>query len=165
MQGRLRVLNWAITVGFGLLALLALWATSNDHSRGIIARVIFLTFIISNLMFYTVEPVLRPTIQPIFDMCIGIAAFAAWEYRRGWDVPVLIALATLSACASVAHSITQEAQYAWELTTNLIYVAECLVVSARGMYYAAVHPWMHRGGSVGQVAKPINPMAWLKGRH
>ncbi len=137
-------------LSLGMIASLATW---RDHSRRHLGITILATCVISNVLFFTMPPPIRPAVQPIFDVVIiGAAVAAAWP-RRGIDIPIVIALASLSACASLAHGIVHNGFGLWELTTNILYALQCATVSAKGVRDAT--SYANRHGLV------RHPFVWL----
>lgn len=138
-----------LTVFYASLALYALLGTIGHARKWELGLVMFLCWISSNLIFWTV-PQYRPALFPLLDVALMLTA-ARVGLLTGSRVPlILIGLSVLSIAMNAAVSlsggigaISVDQVNRYELGLNLIFIAQCLITGG----------WGHGFGWIGRVVR------------
>lgn len=128
---------WAATAFYGAFAAFAVLATWCKESKAQVGIVLALCWLASLALWAAFPIEWRPAVFPILDVLFALTAAKAGK-ETGSRVPlVLIALSVLAICASTAISIVGVGSWrqvvAYEISLNVIFVAQCLVTGGWGI--------------------------------
>lgn len=131
---------------YGGAAALALWASWGDRELRVVGVLLAACFLVSNVLWFLGTVQQRPGVYTFLQVLLAASAYIAWCYSRHelGSGPLrrlgLIGLVVLS----VSYIITNVA-FAWtyagqwelvhlhEVTTNLIFLAECVTTATLGI--------------------------------
>lgn len=148
---------WALYGGAALLALVATW---RDRSTRWVAIALLSTCLLSNIFWFVGPPQHRPGVYAALQMCVAIRAWFAWievRFRQSpcsqeqWALIAVVGLALLHIGADTGYLVVLHGDPAllgsFTLTTNLLFLAECLVVVGVGVcerYRSGGLSWLAR---------------------
>lgn len=135
---------WAL---YGGAAALALWLTWGDASVRMVAVALVTSFIVSNAMWLCGPVAHRPGVYSALQVCVATRSWLAWlelGHSEGRDrtsdrraLVGVVALAVAYICVNLAFSLVYRRApgqlRAYEVTTNIIYLCECLAVVGIGV--------------------------------
>ncbi len=128
----------ALLAVFGALTALTLWSTWRDSELRWVGLWLAASFIVSNILHAKMHVMSLPGPYSMLELMVLIAAAIAWDARRThWPLVLLAGISVFSICANVAFAAEYrpgpQQIYVFELTTNLCFVAECLLASVTGL--------------------------------
>lgn len=128
---------WAALAFYGTFAAFALIGTWGRGSRQQVGVMLMLCWLASNVLWFAFPVEWRPAVFPVLDVLFALTCAKAHK-ETGSRVPlVLIALAVMAIAASTAFSISGAGSWrqvvAYEITLNIIFVAQCLVTGGWGL--------------------------------
>ena len=128
-----------LTVFYGSLAFIALYATWRDRDLVWLGWALVGGWAVSNALFFLTPLSWRPGPYSVIELLVLYAAALAWmvDKRARWQLLILAGVNVLSITANVAFSATYSPNarqiYVWELATNLCFAAECLIATWVGI--------------------------------
>ena len=129
-------------LGYGALALIALWATWRDTDLVWIGVFLIGGWAVSNLADWYLPIERQPGPYAVIELLIVYVTSLAYmaELRRGrrrWPLLLLGGAAIVSVIATAAFTTQYPPSgrqvYLWKLTTNLCFAAECLFATTTGV--------------------------------
>jgi len=125
---------------FGLLAFVAVLATWCDEDLRWIGLWLFGGFALSNILHahMRVSDLTGP--YSLIEFMVLVAVSVAWaSHRSYWPLLLLGAVNILSICINVAFAVNYSESarqiYLFELTTNMCFVAECMLATGVGLVH------------------------------
>ncbi|QPQ55604.1 hypothetical protein IC614_03100 [Allosphingosinicella flava] len=122
---------------YGSAAAFALWATWRDEDLRWLGGTLCFSFVISNLVWFLGSVSQRPGIYTMLEVFVAVCAYVAWHRHPSKSLIAVVMLATLSICANIGFAITYEDHgpqtRGHEITTNLIFLFECLLTAGVGI--------------------------------
>lgn len=133
---------------YGSLAALALWATWRDFYLRPLGLVLAAGFLLSNsLYFASITAVERAGPYSGIEVLVAAAAFYALAVRSRWLILVL-AFNLLSIASNIGIAVNnspdQQQIFAWIVTTNICFAAECVVTTGVGIAHGYRTGRFHR---------------------
>lgn len=128
-----------LLIFFGALALLAGWTTVHDEDLRWIGFWLLIGYALSNFLHANLPVTSMPGPYSVIEVLVLLFASIAWDsHRRCWPLLVLAGVNILSICANIAFASlfppSHRQIFLFELTTNLCFVAECLLATGVGVY-------------------------------
>lgn len=133
-----------LLIFFGTLALLAAWATKGEEDLQWVGVALLAGYALSNLLHATMRVTNMPGPYSLIEFLVLFLTSIAWDsHRRCWPLLVLAGVNIVSICTNIAFASifppSPRQIYHFELTTNLCFVAECLLATGVGVYNGRRH--------------------------
>lgn len=122
---------------YGTFALFALIGTWGREGKSQVGVMLMLCWLASNVLWFAFPVEWRPAVFPVLDVLLALTCAKAHK-ETGSRVPlILIGLSVMAIAASTAFSISGAGSWrqvvAYEITLNIIFVAQCLVTGFWGL--------------------------------
>lgn len=151
------------TIFYATLALFALLGTWGKEGRGQVGRWLLVSYIVSNLIYWTLPVESWPTLFPFLDVLVALSCMSAWK-ETGSRVPlIIVGLSTMAAAVNFAFAFSilgagsTGQGHIYVIILNLIFALQCitagtwglvdggLVSFRRGVGHLRPHPEPYRG--------------------
>lgn len=124
---------------YGSLAALAFWMTCRDPDLLWVGGWLLLGWMISNVLHAYCNVSSLPGPYSLIEFMILFATSIAWDSHRScWPLLLIGAVNIISICANIAFAAFYPPDprqvFAWEMTTNVCFVIECLLAGGVGFY-------------------------------
>lgn len=126
-----------MTVFFAIFALFALIGTWGREGKAQVGVVLFACFVASNTLWWAFPIEWRPALYPILDVLFALTCAKAGKETHSRVPVALISLSVMAVAANTAFGISGAGSWgqihAYEITLNIIFVAQCLVTGFWGL--------------------------------
>lgn len=126
-----------LAASYGLLALLAMWATARDFDLFWVGFWLLAGWLCSNLIFFLAPIEARAGPYTLIEMMVALAAYCGFvEHRSKWLIGIL-GLNAVSIAINVAFAAVSDPDHRqinlYEVTTNMCFAAQCLLAISVGV--------------------------------
>jgi len=124
-----------VTLFYAAFAIGALWGTWSTKGKRQVGVALFLCWVSSNVIFWTLPIYWRPQLFPILEVVFGLVAARAWKETISRVPLALIAMSILAVVMNAAFSIvggSPASLYPYEVVLNIIFALQCVTTAAWG---------------------------------